>query len=198
MPDYTQQLNEIVHALNKEAPPWFINPWLLASFSTVLGTVFGFFGQMLNVWYNDLKKQHTMRKMIYRDATGLLSQLYIVVNATRGETDPVYSAIRRHTILMNWSSLSEKYLTANPDIYMRIDERPSNDAIHGAIRSLEENTVPGAIDPLISIAFKIVLIQFKTGRLTTYYLRKYLNKDEYKTLNEMLGKYPDDVSQLWI
>ena len=90
---------------------------------------------------------------------------------------------------MKYSPLSYTFVASNPDIYFRIDERQSNDIIHAAIKNLAENDTVNAIDPLISVAFKTVLIQFKAGRFSLDYLHKILNKEEYSTFKSILDGY---------
>src|ERR1700722_18610792 len=71
MPDYTNQLNEIVRLLSRPG----VSPWLISAISVFLGVVAGAIGRAIEPWIADFSRLSRMRRVLYGDIASMFSHV---------------------------------------------------------------------------------------------------------------------------
>jgi hypothetical protein len=166
--DYTEALNAIVKALNRPST----SPWLIVSFSVVIGFLAGIIGRFLEKYITEWHDLRNIRRILYLD----IADLFFAVDSVMSLPDSALhnAALWREQELRTWLKFErEKYLTSRPDLYMRLRERGTAEFLYVAYhRILEE---PGAMHVNSGLANRSVAEAIETGHLQAKYFRKYLN-----------------------
>ena len=178
--DYTQQLAAIVTAL-RQPPSWWTNPWVLATFSTFLGVIGGFLGQLLLKVYADRQARQGLLKMWYLYTGSVLAVLDTLMSAS-----PDSRCHQLALLSLNLPTAPEEYTNAHRAIYVELPQSPSFDVIFKASKALENP--PDEYDR-VNVVLQIIVQEFVAKRLTLRDVAKYRNKEETASFTEMLSRY---------
>jgi len=187
--DYTPQLTAIATALQKPTP-WWASPWILATFSTVLGLLGGFVGQAAVTRVTEARKFKRMRRMAYEDVTELFVALDTTLIGTAGNETDAGRRLRQDNVLAATSVLAPEYIRANQDIYTNLPERQSFTVIYSLYNRLL-NSPPQDFDARLREVMQMIAVQFKAGRFSVDYIRKNMGQDASETFNKALNGYMD-------
>jgi hypothetical protein len=131
--DYiAQQLSAIAAAVRRPLP-WSTNPWILAAFSTFLGVIGGFLGQLLLTAYADHKARKTILRMGYRYVAELIAVLDTLVSAP--EELQAHTSAATKVVL---PTSPEEYSRAHREIYIDLPEYVSFDVIFNHSQQLRQ------------------------------------------------------------
>jgi hypothetical protein len=186
--DYTNDIHAIATALSRSAPLWS-NPWILATFSTLLGFIGGFVGQLLVRRYDERKTRETILRLCYRYSGELLAALDTLVSAPEDLVQHTGPALR---IVL--PTPPQDYVKAHIEIYAALSEAVGFDVIFNAARNLEEPS--GGYDWLNAVLQTLVM-QFVKKRLTLKSVRRYGSKEEADTFGELLSRYEQRIKELY-
>jgi hypothetical protein len=161
-------------------PPW----WLVSTFSTILGTVAGFFCGLVSQWIVlDRLGTRNMRRVLYRD----LAQMFWTVDRFMN-TQPEIGALHSDPLLWQQDQFrkflffqGEKYCLENPAIYMQLPERFAGQTLYRRFHCILE-------DPLIAVnlnthsAVAGFAHYVHEGVLERKYFRRFLSKQQFRDL----------------
>jgi len=190
------ELQRIADALSR-TPPWWQHPWLLASLSATLGVIGGFVGQILLLRFTAFTKLRKMRTMVYADIISVVAVVDTMLrfpfeipsNVPLGEAQN--ERLEHFKLVM--PRLSDDYIKANPEIYFSLPERIPSDSLHAMHNHLVSE--PDNFDGYLRSVIPIIAFQFKTKLFSLDSVRKYVGKEEAKSLAEILSRYDSEDNQ---
>jgi hypothetical protein len=124
-PDYSQQLNAIVQALNRPSTP----AWQVAVLSALLGFIGGLLAQPLLLIIQERFSLHRMRSVLYRELADLFSAVDTVM-AFRQFSGRDLEEWQTAQLRDQLSFEGENYLRSKPELYMQLSERFAADACY--------------------------------------------------------------------
>jgi len=173
MPDYTQQLDEIVRLLSRPG----ISPWLLAAFSVFLGIVGGAIGRGIEPWIADFSRRARMRAVLYGD----IASMFFHVDTITTFGEPWASDLVRDDAFNRLSSSldfeAEKYLDANRDVFMQLKERLAAKHLYNTLHRVI-NEGPRNMVTNCRIVQWILGMYIRSGEMREQYFRKCLSWDQ--------------------
>jgi hypothetical protein len=121
MPDYTNQLDEIVRLLSRPG----ISPWILAAFSVFLGIIGGAIGRAFEPWLADFPRRSRMRRVLYADMASMFFQVDVITMFGEPWANDNVRAEAFTRLVSSLDFEAEDHLKTNRDVFMQLDERPA-------------------------------------------------------------------------
>jgi hypothetical protein len=168
--DYSQQLNEIVVALNRPGTPG----WIIALASSVLGFLGSAALQRLQLFDGDAHKRGKMRRLLYVDLTEIFCTVEaIMMRPDTGLEGDMYTW-RWEQLNMHLGFQREKYIKDNQDIFVQLSEYAVAESVylffHRILESQEE------MHSNSHFATQILADAIHRGGLDANYFRKVSGK----------------------
>jgi hypothetical protein len=129
-PDYTQQLAEIVQALNRPSTP----TWLVAVIGSAVGATGAIAAQILRAWYDEHRANTRMRRRLYTD----LADLFLKADFFRSlshETEEWRQSQFKHHLHLN----AIENIIRTPDVYLEQYERRSAEMLYISFKRIIED-----------------------------------------------------------
>jgi uncharacterized protein YacL len=169
-PDYTQQLNGIVSALNRRATP----TWIIAVVSAMLGALLTVAVQLLIKRLEQRRAMDQMRRIVYGELGQVCSSLTAeFLNATNEPVTPeMQRKIEALAIRAALSFKGEKYMNDNLGIAIMLEEHPQLFSMYQNLHGLEKDQDPHSSRDGIIFLMKLYL---RNRSMKPQYLKRYMH-----------------------
>jgi hypothetical protein len=170
IPDYTQQLNGIVAALNRPATP----TWVIAVVSAMLGALLTIAVQLLIKRLDQRRAMEQMRRIVYGELGQVCSSLTAeFLNATNEAITPeMQRQIDALSIRAALSFKGEKYMNDNLGTAIMLEEHPQLFSMYHNLHSLEKDRdLHSGRDGIIFL----MKLHLKNRNIKPEYLKPYMH-----------------------
>jgi hypothetical protein len=178
-PDYGQQLEEIVKALNRPSTP----TWLIAVMSALLGFVASVLSQAFQHAYTEHRARRKMRMIIYSELGGMYSNLVMFYD--RKITQPERQDLERRKKQLQERFLKfegEKYADENKDVFAQLQERSTISELYGAVREVFGPEEEYGFFINAGLAIEIIEDCVRLEYLPKRNVKRYMNKSDIEAI----------------
>ena len=172
MQDYSQQLDEIVRALDRPSIP----AWIVAILGAMIGAVGALVAQLARARYDERRTRQRLTHLLYSD----LAEMFLYVDATMTSAlDPDDRFLRQWQIEQLTKVLmfrAEDHLHRNLDIFMSLPERQTADVLYRQFHHIKDD--PDSLS--VNTNGTLRLFATYVGQtLTVERIKKHVVKSEY-------------------
>jgi hypothetical protein len=175
MPEYAKQLDEIARVLAKPS----LSPWLMTTFSVVIGVIAGAIGRALEQPLQDVIRRRRMRRVLYVDMAEnlmLLAGHFLDANTPESEN--------WHEFDRFLACRSEQYIAGNQEVYMLLSERPYFDIIFELFKSIPKEQA--AAREMTLQLFRMFTQMTGRGGFTQRHFRRAIGRPRHEDLLESI------------
>jgi hypothetical protein len=183
-PDYSQQLDQIVNALNRPGLP----TWVIAMLSATLGFLASVLSQLFQHRFAEVVSRTNMRRVIYPDLGSMYSNANHFLHLETTQTDREQWDRWRRTRLASFLRFEgERYAHENRATYLQLAEYPHLDNCYSALHSALADDEYG-FDINCGLAVEIIEDCIRLGWIPAKYIKKYMGEEDAEALSPLRNK----------
>jgi len=171
-PDYSQQLKDIAHALNRPATP----QWIIILISAGVG----FISASLGPWVGDFYKRYKLRRVLYRELVTMFSVVDDVMSETFIVDDYARGKWQNEEVKRHLRFGSQDYMKANHDLYISLAEHSGAEVLYGHFHAIIDEWHSFHVN--VGRALRMFARAVKEGWLKRTWLWVFLSRRGYNNI----------------